>query len=301
MLLRIIFLCSVLLVPAQIFAQAKALDAGKVSFTVAEAPWSFILDAEGFTIDQQKIKPDGKNAYFLLNNEKTGVTFSLFIEPAVNCKTSEACRDMVYQKGNPAWENSQNVVQSKIGDISYFEFLIPSFQGQPIRQQNMYAEFVTDGYWIDLHISKTLYKKEDRALFERIVKSAKFEAKTKPAAENNEKALSDAQKALEVWTPLWDAGKYEDAYAEMASYTRETIKANTWRLYWMGARQPLGKLKTRALFKSEYIKSMKGLPDREGAIFQYQSSFENRESVLETFALMREADGAWRVANYLTN
>lgn len=301
MLLRIIFLCAILLVPVQIFAQAKAIDGKRAAFTVAEAPWNFILDAEGFTIVREQVKPDGRYAYFLLNNEKTGVTFSLFIEPAEKCRTSETCRDMVYRAGNPAWQNIENVVQSKIGDIFYFEFLIPAFQGQPIRQQNVFAQFVSEGFWIDLHISKSLYEKKDHALFEALVKSAKFETKPKIAVEKAEKAPDAAQKALEAWMPVWDAGKYKEAYAELSGFTKESIKEATWFAYWTGVRKPLGKLKTRELIKSEYIKSLKGLPDREGAIFEYKSSFENRESVLETFSMIRETDGTWRVANYLTN
>jgi hypothetical protein len=301
MLLRIIFICSILLVPVQLLAQAKTIGSRQVAFTVAEAPWNFILDAEGFTIEKQQVKPDGRYGYFLLTNEKTHVTYSLWIEPAVKCKTSEECRDMVYRAGNPMWQNLQNIVQSKMGDISYFEFFRAEVQGQPVEMLDMYAEFVVDGYWIDLHISKPLYKKADHALFENLVKSAKFETKTKPAEEKAEKAPEAAQKALEAWIPLWDAGKYEEAYAALASHTRESFNPRSWFVYWSGVRKPLGKLKTRELVSSEYIKSLQGLPDREGAIFQYKSSFENREPVQETFSMIREKDGTWRVAAYLTN
>ena len=301
MLLRIIFICSILLLPIQILAQAKTLGAKQVSFTVPEAPWNFILDAEGFRIDKAQVKPDGKNAYFLLNNQKTNVTFSLWIEPAVKCKTSEECRNMVYRAGNPMWQNLENIVQSKIGDVSYFEFFRKTIQGQPVEMQDMYAEFVVDGYWIDLHISKPLYKKQDHALFENLVKSAKFETKIKKAEAKSDNLLEATQKVLDAWMPLWDAGKYEETYVELSSETKKSIDPKTWFAYWTAVRKPLGKLKTRSLVKWEYLKSLQGMPDREGAIFQYQSSFENRESVLETFAMMREKDGTWRVSNYLTN
>ena len=84
---------------------------------------------------------------------------------------------MVWKAGNPSWENPQQVVQSEIDGVSYFEFLMPTFRGEPIKQQNMYAEFVRNGYWVDLHISKVLYQPEDHALFERLVKSIRFEPK----------------------------------------------------------------------------------------------------------------------------
>jgi hypothetical protein len=86
---------------------------------------------------------------------------------------------MVWKAGNPSWVNPQNVVQAEIGNVSFFEFLIPSFQGMPIQQQNMYAEFVVNGFWVDLHISKVLYKPDEHGLFDRIIKSIKFEPKSK--------------------------------------------------------------------------------------------------------------------------
>jgi hypothetical protein len=59
-------------------------------------------------------------------------------------------------------------VQSEIGDVSYFEFFMPSFRCVPVKRQNMYAEFVTDGFRVDMHISKALYKPEEHELFERV-------------------------------------------------------------------------------------------------------------------------------------
>jgi hypothetical protein len=63
----------------------------------------------------------------------------------------------------------------------------------------------------------------------------------------------------------------------------------------------LGKLKSRNLIKAEFIKSLEGMPDQEGVILQYESSFEKRDSVLETFGLIHEKNGTWRVGHYLTD
>ena len=159
-------------------ADAVRLTAEKrVSFTVPAAPWSLTLPAANFQLAQQKIKPDGSAAYFYLMDEQSHLNVSFFIEPVSKCKDSKACRDMVRDAGNPMWENPKNLVTSQIGEISYFEFLMPSSGGVPFQQQNMYAEFVVDGFWVDLHISKVLYKPEDHKLFEELVKSIEFEPK----------------------------------------------------------------------------------------------------------------------------
>ena len=160
-----------------------ASDEKRIGFTVPAAPWTLTLPADDFVLAQEQIKPDGRNGYFYVVDEKQHLYISMYIEAVTSCKDSKSCRDVVWKAGNPAWINPQNVIQSEMGDVSYFEFLIPSIQGQPIKQQNMYAEFVVDGFWVDLHISKVLYQPKEHEMFERIVKSVKFEPKKAPKVE----------------------------------------------------------------------------------------------------------------------
>ncbi len=109
------------------------------------------------------------------------------------------------------------------------------------------------------------------------------------------------QKAVESWMSLWDVGKYDQSYELLAQNTRDKIDRRKWFVYWTAIRKPLGGLKSRKLKEITLIKSLPGVPDQEGATLQYESSFENKASVLETFGMIKEKDGTWRVANYLTS
>ena len=73
----------------------------------------------------------------------------------------------------------KDVFSSEVGAVSVFEYFLPECRGIPVRQQNMYAEFVQDGFWVDLHISKAVYDKKDRKLFEALINSVTFERKTR--------------------------------------------------------------------------------------------------------------------------
>ena len=170
------------LILCQAIVAAPAAQDKRIGFTVPAAPWTLTLPADDFVVEQQQIKPDGRYGYFLMADEVRHLNVSFFIEPIDKCKDSKSCRDMVWKLGNPAWGKPKNVVQSEIGDVSVLELLVPSFQGQPVQQQNMYAEFVVDGFWVDLHISKVLYKPEEHELFERTIKSIRFEPKQNPKA-----------------------------------------------------------------------------------------------------------------------
>ena len=301
MITRLIPITFVLVFVLSAFVTAQTVNEDRIAFTTSDAPWLVSLDSKNLDIQDQQIKHDNKSGYFLLTNQKEGFTVSLFIEPVVKCKTSAECRDFVLKTGNPEWGKVQNLVQSKFGDVSYFEFFRPTVQGQPLQVQDMYAEFVEDGYWVDLHLSKVQYKKEDHLLFENFVKSIRFISKTVKPNSDSDKVIESALKAAEDWMLLWDSGKYQESYNTLSTFSKKTFDDKKWFAYWTTARKPFGKLKLRKIFQIQLVKSLSGIPDRSGAILRYISSFENQEDIFETFSLILEKDGTWRVASYNTN
>jgi hypothetical protein len=120
-------------------------------------------------------------------------------------------------------------------------------------------------------------------------------------ARGEDKPETRAQKAVEYWVKLWDAGKYKESYEELARDTKARYTPRNWYVYWYGVRRPLGEVKSRKLIRAEYKKSLPDKADQEAVVLMYESSFENHESVRETFVLFLEKDGAWRVWIYLTN
>ena len=182
----ILLLLLILLSPLTQSAYSQQPEGSSVRLTVPKTPWTIFISGAALVLDRQEIKPDGSQGYFMLVDEKAEMFASLYIEPVNKCKTSKECRDMVWKLGNPGWQRPQNVKLSEIGEISILELLVPEYQGRPIRQQNVYAEFVVEGYWVDLHISKVLYQDQDRGLFERMVKSVRFEPKTGGVADDRQ-------------------------------------------------------------------------------------------------------------------
>jgi len=149
----------------------------RLDFTVPAAPWVLTIPAGAFEMLETRKAPDGKQAYFMFSDNKTGMTASLYIEPVDKCTDSKSCRDLVRDGNLPRVTGPENVVSSEIGAVSVFEYLLPVAMGQSVRQQNFYAEFVQDGFWVDLHVSKVLYEPADRKLFEALVRAVVFEKK----------------------------------------------------------------------------------------------------------------------------
>ena len=113
--------------------------------------------------------------------------------------------------------------------------------------------------------------------------------------------VAAAQSAVLEWAALMDQGRYEDCWNSLAESTKAKMPKAQWLVYINGVRKPMGVLKARKQTKAEYVPSLKNLPDQDGAIIAFQSSFESRSSVLETFGVIHEKDGQWRVGHYLTN
>jgi hypothetical protein len=289
-----LFLVLSLLLSSSLFARNQSDR--PILITIPAAPWALTFAGKQLSLENQQVKPDGRAGYFLLSDNLNQLKISMYIEPADKCKTSKECRDMVWKLGNPAWENLQNVVMGEIGEVSFFEFLIPSFRDMPIQQQHMYAQFVVNEFWVDMHISKASYQPKEHLLFEEVIKSVKFDPKKEKAVGSNDSPEAAVRKVADDWMALWDAGNYDRIYDELAQESKTSFTRRQWYVLWYGTRRPLGKVKTRRLERIE--------TGREPSVrtVTYETLFENEQAeVRETLALRLEQDGTWRVITYLNN
>jgi hypothetical protein len=107
-----------------------------------------------------------------------------------------------------------------------------------------------------------------------------------------------AQDAAESWLHLTDAGKYGESWDGTAQLFKGAVTREQWIKAITAARGPLGALKARALRSAKHTKTLPGAPDGDYVVLQYTTSFDKKESAVETITPMREADGHWRVSGY---
>ncbi|HVF29589.1 MAG TPA: DUF4019 domain-containing protein, partial [Pyrinomonadaceae bacterium] len=220
----------------------------QIQVTTPAAPWTLVFDGKRLSLRDVKIKPGEGSGYFLMVDESSEVNFSLYIEPVDKCKTSDECRDYILGFGNPGWGKYQDLAKGRVGSFSYFEFFRPEVQGLPLQMLDMYAQFVEKGYWIDLHISKAVYKKEEHILFENLIKGIKFVPKdAKPASEPVREKIETAATG---WLQNWDAIKCKETYAALTSLSNEAVTEPQWTPYCQEIHKNLGKLQSRKLIAS---------------------------------------------------
>lgn len=115
------------------------------------------------------------------------------------------------------------------------------------------------------------------------------------AAPDKEKA---AVAAAEKWMVLVDDGKYTESWKEAAEYFRNAVKQEQWEQSLQAVRKSLGKLVSRKVKSKSYKTALPGAPDGEYVVVQFETSFENKKSAIETITHVMDKEGMWRVSGY---
>jgi hypothetical protein len=110
-----------------------------------------------------------------------------------------------------------------------------------------------------------------------------------------EKAAEDS---ASKWLALVDAGDYAASWDQAAPYFKNAVSKEEWIEKVKAVRAPLGKINSRKLRSATYKTSLPGAPDGQYVVIQYDSSFEHKQSAVETVTPMMDKDGQWRTSGY---
>lgn len=104
--------------------------------------------------------------------------------------------------------------------------------------------------------------------------------------------------ASQAWLALVDQANYSGSWEEAAEYFRAAVTVEQWQRSMRAFREPLGRVVSRKLKSKHYTNTLPGAPDGEYVVIQYETSFENKKSAIETITPMLDKDGKWRVSGY---
>jgi hypothetical protein len=113
-----------------------------------------------------------------------------------------------------------------------------------------------------------------------------------------DKNTEAGQKAADRWLAVVDKGDYAASYERASSTFKGAVSKEDWIQKVKGVRDPLGKVVSRKLQSAQYSTTLPGAPDGEYVVIQYQVSFENKKSSVETVVMMLDKDEQWRTAGY---
>jgi hypothetical protein len=113
---------------------------------------------------------------------------------------------------------------------------------------------------------------------------------------------SDKEKAAvaaaEEWLIMVDQGKYAESWKEAAQFFKNAVNQKQLEQSLQAVRKPLGELIFREVKSKTYKTSLPGAPDGEYVVIQFETSFENKKSAIETVTPMMDNDAKWRVSGY---
>jgi hypothetical protein len=107
-----------------------------------------------------------------------------------------------------------------------------------------------------------------------------------------------AIQAAKDWLFLVDEERYGESWETAASFFKNAVQKEQWITSMNAVRKPLGKLLVRKIKNSHYMTALPGAPDGEYVVIQFETSFENKKSSIETITPMLDKDGKWRTSGY---
>ena len=110
--------------------------------------------------------------------------------------------------------------------------------------------------------------------------------------------VKTALSSAEAWITMVDEGRYADSWNQAAGYFKDAVKEEQWQKSLQAARKPLGKVISREVKTKSYHTSLPGAPDGEYVVIQFDTSFQNKKSAVETVTPIMDKDGHWRVSGY---
>ena len=118
------------------------------------------------------------------------------------------------------------------------------------------------------------------------------------AAADNAAKEAAAIKVAQTWLQLVDTEQYVESWNAAADYFKNAVTLETWQQALQGTRRPLGQVQSRQLHAAQFMTALPGAPDGEYVVIRYTTSFQHKQSAVETITPMLDKDGQWRVAGY---
>jgi hypothetical protein len=104
--------------------------------------------------------------------------------------------------------------------------------------------------------------------------------------------------AAQTWLMEIDNGDYVQSWQNASALFQNAVTEEKWKTSMEMFRKPLGDLVLRKLKSAEHMTEMPGAPDGQYVVMQFETSFANKKSAIETVTFMLEKDGQWKSAGY---
>ncbi len=136
-----------------------------LSISLPDKTWAVEVQAEGFILDTDQSAPGGKRR-IMASDEARGITISVQLEQVNHEPTLDECRQSQRDrvKAFTGKLEMRDIKYWDDGKMAFVEYLVPEYQGKPVRQNNLFACFSKEDVFVDIHISKKLFEPKDEVM-----------------------------------------------------------------------------------------------------------------------------------------
>jgi serine/threonine protein kinase len=173
--------------------------------------------------------------------------------------------------------------------------LVPgvAYNIQPINTSETYRWVVAPDITLLMLKNDKLAQNEDA-----LEKTANSLPSTNSTATDRRNKVEAADAAAQAWLALIDDGRYSEGWKQASAIVQGAATEQGFANSMETFRKPLGDLVSRKLKSAEHMTEMPGAPDGQYVLMQFETSFANKKSAIETVTFMLEKDGQWKSAGY---
>jgi hypothetical protein len=165
--------------------------------------WALTFDLPGFKVTQNGVQPNGR-AYLMAENASALMGLSVYLEKTAGKATVDDCKrtqkERITQK---VPYKREKIDTSESGDAQIVEYTVPDAAGVKIEQRSLFACIAKDDVYIDIHVSKAMFKPDEEALLHSTFGIARF---VDQGASNSKQGVAGTEPARRSSAQLFAEG-----------------------------------------------------------------------------------------------
>jgi tetratricopeptide (TPR) repeat protein len=150
---------------------------GKARISVPGVTGTLELDP-GPTAWESRVRSDGKETQLQAKGRSDHLLVTAFLQRVTFAASAERCRDEWWtatEKGHKEHQMKLDQLEkSNRGAAALVDFIIPEYQGAPVRMKNVHAYLGERDLCAEIHLSKLRFAPEDQKLFDEVIASTRL-------------------------------------------------------------------------------------------------------------------------------